>query len=151
MTYKSRCDRWSFFVKYQLSNTTSISFISLLSFSDEEYTSAPDARESINSAKRDLSRLGSYYLLNIARMPFVVGLTLRISSRSSLNPSAMLDIQNLLNLSFSTFSCSAASAASVCDGRNDGMGTGCGDGERPCGGTCLIWAFPGVSLDDSTR
>lgn len=66
MTCNSRYDRCSVWLNMmlQLSSTTSISFMSLPSFSDEEYTSAPDARESINSAKRDLSRLGSYNRLS---------------------------------------------------------------------------------------
>jgi len=55
--------------------------------------------------------------------------TLRISSRSSSNPSATEDIQNCLNLSFNCCSCIAGGSVSFLDGKKEGSVAGGGDGD----------------------
>jgi len=80
-------------------------------------TSAPDANESINKDNREAPKFGSF----------------RISSRSSLNPSATDAIQNFRNLAFincSLDSISIGSPAFIKAGSSTGGGEGEGDVRR---------------------
>lgn len=83
---------------------------------DNVKISAPAASESISSASLEGPKFGSF----------------RISSRSSLNPSARDDIQNFLNLSF--MACSrASSSADRFGGRKDGISALGKEGEGDLG------------------
>lgn len=96
---------------------TSTSFMSVpLAEADDVKISAPAASESISSASLEGPKFGSF----------------RISSRSSLNPSARDDIQNFLNLSF--IACSRApSSVDGFGGRKDGISALGREGEGDLG------------------
>jgi hypothetical protein len=107
-------------------------------------TSAPDARELINNERREVPRFGSYFKspekLDTQTAEHSGSPTFRISSRSSLKPSATDVIQNFLNFSFKICSCCASSSTEPPEGMNDGIvaaGRG-GDGDR-CLDNVFFW------------
>jgi hypothetical protein len=107
-------------------------------------TSAPDARELINRERREVPRFGSYIKspekLDTQTAKHSGSPTLRISSRSSLKPSATDAIQNFLNLSFNICSFCASFSTEPLEGMNDGIVTvgGGGDGDR-CLDKVFVW------------
>lgn len=108
-------------------------------FTDDVKTSAPDASDSIKTASREGFMLGSCKI-----SPSMLGTsyteinrqlhTFWITSRSSLNASAILDIHNFLNFPLSSSSFRLSSSGSPVSGKKDEGGTGftgmSGEGER---------------------